>query len=361
MKSAEPAAYNADYENRLKKTEFNALRRNDPVAFCTFDTRLRYIHLNKIIADINGGSVKDHIGKIPWDIVPAVGDQTEFAIKKVLETGAPLLVFELCGETAADSLGKINGISVTAVEITDMEKAQPTLQENGVYLTCGQMKRLRNKQGMINVLADMMKDSLSAIKSTLNLLENNPADEKLVRHGLKTARLEQRRAEYFAKSISDILAVKKIPLKKERVELCSFLRQSTAEYSAKLREVKIEFEAAIPSAPIYIDADATELHRILDNMLHLIMLLLLPREKAVLLAYEDSGTSEVSVVIHLINTHHLIKIIPVIATKDFPELNYDMMKQIMASHGGRFEVKIEEIGLNPQYIFRFPQKAAKKK
>jgi PAS domain S-box-containing protein len=359
-----------------KLFDVKALAPNVPVAFCMIDTQLRYVQVNQLLADINGAPIKQHIGKTPWDIVPSFGDQAEMMMSRVLNTGEPLMNIEFCGETPAkpgetriflenwdpvrDKEGQIIGANITVFETTEHIKAQMKRQEKGLYQKDEQIKQMRNKNGVLRVIADMMNDSLSIVRSTLNLLENNPGDEKLLKHGIKTAKWEQNRAEYYAERISELVAVKKVPVKKERIDLYALLRQAAGAYTDRLRQANIDFQSDIPEKPYYLDADPAQLNKILQNMLHLSLTLLLPGEKVFLIVMEDKMKSEVSMIIQLFNIHHQIKIIPMITAKNFPELKFDMMKAIMESHGGRFDIKEEDIGINPLYIFRFPIKNGKR-
>jgi PAS domain S-box-containing protein len=127
-----------------RRPEIEAIFDSAPIGLCVLDRNLRYVCLNKRFAEINGESVEKHIGKTPRQIVPDLSEQAEEAMRKVLETGDPLLNFEVSGITSAqpgvrrywnenwlplkDRQGKIVGVSITAEEITERKLAEEGLR-----------------------------------------------------------------------------------------------------------------------------------------------------------------------------------------------------------------------------------------
>jgi len=95
-------------ELRLKKNqietqlnELNDVYNSTPVGMAHFDTKLRYIRINQILADINGYPVDAHIGKSLSDIVPELASSVVPLAEEVLRTGVTKS-FEVEGVTAAD-------------------------------------------------------------------------------------------------------------------------------------------------------------------------------------------------------------------------------------------------------------------
>jgi hypothetical protein len=62
-----------------------------PLGLCCFDARLRYVHINQWLAEINGRSVAEHLGRELSEVVPAAAPQIEPQLREVLETGEPIL------------------------------------------------------------------------------------------------------------------------------------------------------------------------------------------------------------------------------------------------------------------------------
>jgi PAS domain S-box-containing protein len=141
-KQAEEALRASEALARQRLVELETIYETAPIGLCVFDEDLRWIRLNRVIAEINGRPIADHIGRTPSEIVPDVGGQAEEALRTILRTGARL-DFEMRGTTAAqpgverfwsehwvpmmDDDGRVVGISVAAEEITERKRAAEAL------------------------------------------------------------------------------------------------------------------------------------------------------------------------------------------------------------------------------------------
>lgn len=130
---------------RERLIELEALYETAPIGLCVFDEHLRWVRVNRVIAELNGRPVDDHIGRTPREVVPDLAAQAEEAHRTILRTGQRL-DFEMIGTTAAqpgvercwsqrwvplkDPSGRITGISVAAEEITDRKQAAKALAES---------------------------------------------------------------------------------------------------------------------------------------------------------------------------------------------------------------------------------------
>ncbi len=115
-----------------------------PMGLAVLDVQLRYVRINNRLAEINGLSVAEHLGKTVREIVPDLADAVEPGLRCVLETGEPVIDLEIRGETAAqpgvervwkeqwtpiyDAQGKTVGINVMAEEVTEQKQAETALQ-----------------------------------------------------------------------------------------------------------------------------------------------------------------------------------------------------------------------------------------
>ena len=120
--------------------EIEAIYHTLPIGLAVLDTDLRFQRINRALAEINGVSPEDHVGRTVREIVPDLADGAESVLRQVLETGEPILDFELQGETAAqpgvtrtwleswyplrDSRDRIIGINIVAQEITERKQAE---------------------------------------------------------------------------------------------------------------------------------------------------------------------------------------------------------------------------------------------
>ena len=61
-----------------------------PIGFCCFDTNLKFVFINDCLAQINGISVEEHLGRSIHEIIPDVAAGVEAQLRQVIETGEPV-------------------------------------------------------------------------------------------------------------------------------------------------------------------------------------------------------------------------------------------------------------------------------
>lgn len=146
-KRAEEDLRKSEEISRQRLEEIENLYRNAPVGLCELDRELRYIRLNERLAEINGLSVAEHIGKRVRDVLPqSIANTAEPQMLRVLETGKPQLDIEIVGDTLAkpgverswmeqwlpitDDQGFVTGLNIVVEETTERKKMERELQES---------------------------------------------------------------------------------------------------------------------------------------------------------------------------------------------------------------------------------------
>ena len=81
--------------------QLQTLYNSAPIGLALFDRELRFRRINAVLADIDGRPVAEHLGKLAWEITPALRASAEPLMQKVIATGEPLVGIELTGETPA--------------------------------------------------------------------------------------------------------------------------------------------------------------------------------------------------------------------------------------------------------------------
>ena len=133
-------------EVQKQYTELEQLYENLPVGLCLVGRDFRFIRINKMLAEINGSPVDDHIGRTVREIIPELADRVERAYRQVLETGEPIIDLEVQGTTQADpettrswlvsyypiesSDGTVSFVSTTVTDATERKKAEVLLKES---------------------------------------------------------------------------------------------------------------------------------------------------------------------------------------------------------------------------------------
>ena len=83
-----------------------------PVGNCYLDKDLRYLHINSWLAEINGISVSEHLGRPIGEVLPGDASSVIDQLTSVLETGTPILDGIVTGETPSQP-GVLVQITVT--------------------------------------------------------------------------------------------------------------------------------------------------------------------------------------------------------------------------------------------------------
>jgi PAS domain S-box-containing protein len=131
---------------KIQQIELEALYNSAPVGLCVFDDQLRYVRINKRLAEINGIPVEEHIGRSLSEVVPDLAEQAGAIHRQIMETGEPVSDVEFTGTTASqpgvqrtwieqwlplkDEDGTVIGINVVAKEITARKEAEERLRES---------------------------------------------------------------------------------------------------------------------------------------------------------------------------------------------------------------------------------------
>jgi PAS domain S-box-containing protein len=161
-----------------------------PVGLAVLDLDLRYVRINRLLAEINGLPVEDHAGKSIHDVIPEIAPTAELRIREVMTNGTPILgsVFE--GATPAqphmrrtwresiypviDSNGAVLGVTVVVEEITEQQRLAGALQDSQ-----------RREQRRTSELEGLMQAAPAALfvasDRECRRIKANPAAERLLR------------------------------------------------------------------------------------------------------------------------------------------------------------------------------------
>lgn len=152
-------------------TELEAIYQSAHVGLCVFDRRLRYVRINDRLAEINGISAADHIGKTVRQILPDIADTAEELAARIFQTGQSVLNVEFSGTTVAqpgvqrywiehwlplkDANGNVVAINVTAEEITERKQAEEALRKLNATLESRVARRTAELQHRTRQLQEL--------------------------------------------------------------------------------------------------------------------------------------------------------------------------------------------------------------
>ncbi len=125
--------------------QIQAIYDGAPVGLCFLDRRMRYVSLNRKLAEINGAPVRAHLGKTVAEVIPHVWPIVEPFIRRAME-GEPVLGVEaqkpprepggegqtvlLSYQPARDEAGEVLGVSVAVMDVTGHKRTEEALRES---------------------------------------------------------------------------------------------------------------------------------------------------------------------------------------------------------------------------------------
>lgn len=93
----------SEEESYHRLLELEVLYRTAPVALGFLDHELRYVRLNEALAEMDGLSVEDHVGRYASEFNPELAKTIVPMLTQVLASRQPLLNVEITGTTPADA------------------------------------------------------------------------------------------------------------------------------------------------------------------------------------------------------------------------------------------------------------------
>ena len=147
MNSLEPAQASFP-DDGLAPSDFALLETlilQAPVAFAFYGPDLRYRRINRMLADINGLPMGDHVGKRPSELLGELGVAVEARLREVLETGLVVIdddftaISPVSGQLrnyqsqwfpAHDAEGAVLGVAVLVSDVTERRQADAALRRS---------------------------------------------------------------------------------------------------------------------------------------------------------------------------------------------------------------------------------------
>jgi PAS domain S-box-containing protein len=129
-----------------KQSQFDAFFADSPAGLCILDEQLRFVKVNKMLAQMNSLNPIDHIGKTMPEILPDIAPALEPLCQQILNTKTPILNIETSAENPRkpgvtrhivasyfpllDEEDRAIGIGSVVIEISDRKLAEEALRES---------------------------------------------------------------------------------------------------------------------------------------------------------------------------------------------------------------------------------------
>jgi PAS domain S-box-containing protein len=171
-KRAEEAMRRSEEQARRQLSYIEAIYATAPVGLCFVDTDLSFLSINERLAEINGRSVEEHLGRTVREVLPEMADTLEPVFRRVIETGEPSLNVEqsAAADAAPDRFrhyigsfypiknggGRVLGVNVVVVDITQRKTIEEEL-ERSLY----QEKSAREEAESANRMKDEFLATIS--------------------------------------------------------------------------------------------------------------------------------------------------------------------------------------------------------
>jgi len=120
--------------------QLQAIYDNAPVGLAFLDRNMRHVNLNQRLADMNGLSVEEHVGKTPEELIPDTFRLFEPYLLRALQgeviSGHKVPAFGkdsartrlVSYQPVRDEAGEIVGVSVAVIDITESQHAEAAFQ-----------------------------------------------------------------------------------------------------------------------------------------------------------------------------------------------------------------------------------------
>jgi PAS domain S-box-containing protein len=254
----------------------NSLIVSAPVGIVMLDSDMRYQHINRPLAEMNGLPAEDHIGRTVEQVVPKLYERVEPLFRRVLGEGTSIPDFILEGETpkapgvkrvwreswfpTMGPNGQPSGVGIIVQEITEQRRAETVLKASEV-----RYRRLFEsaKDGILilDAHAATITDANPFIAETLGYSQDELVGKELWQIGLfkdvgasKAAMRELQEKRYIR---YEDLPLKTKAGRRINVEFVSnvYVEDGEAVIQCNIRDItkRRETERALEKAHVYTD------------------------------------------------------------------------------------------------------------
>jgi PAS domain S-box-containing protein len=223
-----------------------------PIGLAFMDRELRFVRINRMLADINGVPAEQTLGRPLIEVVPELAESQLPLLRRVFETGEPIRDTEVAFASRADAgrhhyflvsyypvrdvRGEVRWVGSVVVDITERQRAEAELRRAAEF-----------RERFLGVVSHDLRNPLNAILLSANALMRA---EELPARQLKAVRRIVTSAERMGRMIGELLDFTRgrlgggIPISRQPLNLRHLCRH-----------VLEELEAAHPGRELLLEAE----------------------------------------------------------------------------------------------------------
>ncbi len=277
----------AELKSRSLLQEIEDIYNSAPIGLCVLNRELRWTRINEHLADINGLSVAEHIGKSIDEVLPEIAEQAVPLLQEILETGKAIHNIPLSGMTPAqpgverhwvesmipvrDQNDKVVGINIVAEEVTYQRQSEERLKALKLQADEAREQAENASRFKSEFLANMsheIRTPMTAILGYADLLESHLDDPD----NLQSVRTIKRNGRFLINLINDILDLSKIESGKLELELVPVSPVEIIEQTLDMMQLQADRKQLelgvdyLSKLPVTLETDPTRLRQILVNL-----------------------------------------------------------------------------------------------
>ena len=251
-----------------------------PVGMAFFDRELRFVRINDAMAAINELPVEAHLGRTLAEVRPALEAAVGPHVRRVLETGRPVLNVEIGGRSGAGAQqdflcsyypvrspdGGLLGAGAVVADITNRKRAEEELKQAKESAEAASAA----KDHFLAMLSHELRTPLTPVLTAATMLGDEPSLSPEVRAWIEMIR---RNVELEARLIDDLLDLTRIERGKlelhfETVDAHELLRQAVEICGESIRDKRLEVSMEPGARRHVVRADAARLRQVLWNLIN---------------------------------------------------------------------------------------------
>jgi two-component system cell cycle sensor histidine kinase/response regulator CckA len=257
--------------------QLRALTDSAPVGFIFFDRDMRYGLVNKKLAELNGGSVEDHLGRTPEEVLPGRAAEARRLFQQVVDTGQPIIDHEFTSETpdrpgearswaenwypVRSANGRLIGVGVTSIETTERKRAAEA--QKALEARIFDAQKIESIGFLAGGIAHDFNNLLTGVLGNASLArEMAPTGspvarclEEIIHASERAAHLTKQMLAYAGKGK---FVTRALDLSRETEEVLRLLHASIS----KRIEVRLDLADELPA----LDADPGQVQQVIMNL-----------------------------------------------------------------------------------------------